>query len=128
MWELLFVHIETVIVVPPELQGPSGLSYVMEGSQTAKLFQYREILGLPPPHSYLWSHNGRAFAGNSRVSLQQGNKTLSVRNASRKDTGNYTLRVISESGEASLQLDLRITCTYYSSYSMQMHFYIEELA
>lgn len=110
MWELLFIYTETTVLVPPELEGPSGRMYVMEDSQIAKSFKYRERFGLPPPHSYRWLHNGNPFDGNIRVSLQDGNKTLSVKDASRADTGNYTITVLSESGQASLQLDLHITC------------------
>ena len=97
-------------VVRPKLHGPSGRMYVMEGSPIPKLFQYRELLGLPPPHSYLWLLDGVAFDGNPRASLLDGNKTLSIKDASRADSGNYTLLVLSESGQASLQLDLQITC------------------
>lgn len=92
--------------------GPSGLVYAMEGSPYPTNFHYKELLGLPPPHSFSWLLGGRPFHGNSRVSLLSGNKTLSVRNALRTDTGSYTIVVVSGSGEASLQLDLQITCLY----------------
>ena len=98
--------------MPPELDGPSGPVYVLEGSSSPKLFNYSERWGLPPPHAYLWSLNGRAFAGNPRVDLLNGNKTLSVREASRDDGGNYTITAQSLSGQASLTLDLRITCMF----------------
>lgn len=106
----VWIHWNWFFSVPPVLEGPSGPAYVMERSPVAKLFQYQEVLGLPPPHSYLWLLNGSTFQGNPRVSLLNGNKTLSIQDALRSDTGNYTITVVSESGQASLHLDLRITC------------------
>ncbi len=116
-------------IVPPELHGPSGHVYVMEHSPMAELFQYRELLGLPPPHSYHWLRDGKPFEGNPRVSLVNGNKTLSIRDASREDAGNYTLTVLSASGQDSLSLDLNITCEneIYSGTPKCGHFKIREV-
>ena len=101
----LFFH-----VVPPELTGPSGQQYVLEGSPLV-IFNYSEVLGLPPPDAFIWELNGRIFSGNSRISLLGDNRTFSVRFASRVDSGNYTLTVVSGSGSASLNLELIVTCT-----------------
>lgn len=98
--------------VSPELTGPSGRQYLMEGSPRVD-FSYKETLGLPPPHSFTWLLNGLSFHGNSRIQLLNNNSTLSVRFVSRADSGNYTLTVASGSGNASLELDLVVTCTYY---------------
>lgn len=97
--------------VPPELSGPSGRVYVMEGSSVTKNFHYEELVGLPPANSFTWQLNGRPFHGNTRINLQDGNRTLSVRLASRTDAGVYMLTVNSGSGGDSLQLDLEITCS-----------------
>lgn len=83
----------------------------MEGSPRVD-FSYKEMLGLPPPHSFTWHLNGLGFHGNSRIQLLSNNSTLSVSFASRVDSGNYTLTVVSGSGSASLVLDLLVTCMY----------------
>ena len=92
------------------LSGPSGRQYAVEGAMITKSFHYEEVLGLPAPHSYDWFLNGVPFHGNARIRLLDGNRNVSVRNALRTDSGVYMLTVVSDSGEASLQLDLQITC------------------
>ena len=101
--------------MPPELTGPSGYQYVIEDSPVSRKLDYQERLGLPPPHSYVWRRNNQSFHGNSRVKLEGGNLTLSVRFASRQDSGEYELTAVSRSGTTSLIVDLLVICTLSDS-------------
>lgn len=105
-----------MIAVPPELRGPSGTVYVMEGSPLTKNLTYKEVNGLPPPYSFTWLFSGSPFHGNGRVMLLDDNQTVSITRALRTDSGMYQLVVASGSGQATLQLDLHVTCScHYQS-------------
>ena len=83
----------------------------MEGSTVPKYFHYEDILGLPQPYSFTWLRDGNPFHGNDRIKLLHMNSTLVVRNSSRADSGEYTLTVVSASGQDSLNLNLIVTCS-----------------
>ena len=92
--------------MPPELSGPTGPVYIVENSPTTTTFHYNETKGQPPSHSFIWSKNGNPFHANSRVTLRDSNRTVAVRNASREDSGDYTITAISRADSSYLTLVL----------------------
>ncbi len=94
----------------PKLRGPSGRFFLQENVPGTKYFNYEDLSGFPAAHTITWLLDGEPFHGNNRVQLLNMNSTLQVKNPTRVDSGIYTLTVISVAGQATISLNLQVTC------------------
>ncbi len=78
---------------------------VLEGESTEIRF---DVSGRPFPTSLTWLYNGDPFTGNENVVMV--NTSLVIRDASRRNSGNYTLVVSNGFGEDSVWTYLEVVC------------------
>ncbi len=92
----------------PTLSGPSGEMTLIEGDPSPTIFQYT-VGGFPHPHIFVWLRDGATFTAEGGVTINN-NYSLVVQSQLRSDSGNYTLRVESSAGNATISLLLKIVC------------------
>lgn len=95
-------------VVLPTVSGPSGEMTLIEDDPLLKTFQYT-VGGFPHPHTLVWLRDGVLFRGGGGIAVNN-NYSLVAQYPQRSDSANYTLRVESSVGQATVSLLLSVIC------------------
>ena len=101
-----YTHTHTMLcTVPPTVSSPASSLTIIEGDNLTLNFT---VTGDPPPHSFTWLRNDEQLTNTERLSI--ADNVLRIRNASRLDSGNFTLRAVSSVGEDSAWTVVEVAC------------------